>query len=331
VLRIGLTGGIGAGKSTVSRRLAELGAHLVDADLVAREVVVPGSPGLAAVVAEFGPGVLLPDGGLDRPGLGRIVFGDPAARARLNAVLHPRIAARTVELMAAAPVDSIVVHDMPLIVENGLAAGYHLVVVVDAPEQLRADRLVRDRGATAEDAWQRIRAQATDEQRRAVADVLLDNSGEVAPVLAATQALWSRRLVPFAANLREHRPGPRPTTVVDADPAWPEQARRLLARLAVVAGAQALRLDHVGPTTRPGAPALDLLELQLVLPDLHVADRLRDPLEQAGFVRLPGERWDDLPDGGRWPKRVHASADPGRAAELHLRPADSPAVSLPPR
>jgi dephospho-CoA kinase len=329
VLRIGLTGGIGAGKSTVSRRLAELGAHVVDADQVAREVVVPGSPGLAAVVAEFGDGVLLPDGSLDRPGLGRIVFGDAEARARLNGILHPRIAARSAELMAAAPADGIVVHDMPLIVENGLAARYHLVVVVDAPESVRAERLVRDRGSSVEDAWQRIRAQATDEQRRAVADVLLDNSGDLDPVLAATTALWQERLVPFAGNLRAGRPAALPEQPVETDPALPAQARRLLARLALVAGPEALRLDHVGPTAEPGTPAPDLLDLQLVVRDLAVADRLGEPLAQAGFVPLPeaAQVLAGRPGGGA--ERRFGSCDPGRPAVLHVRPADSPAVELP--
>lgn len=325
MLRVGLTGGIGAGKSTVSRRLAELGAVVVDADQVAREVVVPGSEGLAAVAAEFGPEILLPDGTLDRPGLGRVVFGDPAALARLNGILHPRIAARTAQLVAQAPAGAVVVHDMPLIVENGLAAGYHLVVVVDAPEQVRADRLVRDRGSTPEEAWQRIRAQATDEQRRAVADVLLDNSGEVAPVLAATEALWTGRLLPFEQNLRENRPAPWPDAVGPADPHWPDQARRLAARVAAVTQPHVRRVDHVGPTAVPGAAAADVLRLQLVVPDLRVADRLRAPLEHAGFPQLTADRWDDVA-GGRWPKRTHASCDPGRPAELTLRPADSPAV-----
>lgn len=329
MLRVGLTGGIGAGKSTVSRRLAELGAHVVDADLVAREVVVPGSAGLAAVVEEFGPGVLLPDGALDRPGLGRIVFGDAAALARLNGILHPRIAARTAELMAAAPADGIVVHDMPLIVENGLAAGYHLVVVVDAPEPVRAARLVRDRGSSEEEAWQRIRAQATDERRRAVADVLLDNSGEVGPVLAATTALWHDRLLPFAANLHAGVVAERPVQVVPADPAWPAQARRLLARLAQVAGGEALRLDHVGATARLGGPAPDLLDLQLVVRDLAAADRLREPLARAGFPRLPGDLAGDPVDDDPAAERRHGSCDPGRPAVLHVRPADSPTVELP--
>ena len=192
--RIGLTGGIGAGKSTVARELERLGALVVDADAIAREVVAPGTPGLAAVVAEFGDSVLTPDGSLDRPALGRIVFADPAARARLEAITHPLIRAESARRAAAAPPGAVVVHDVPLIVERGLAAQYDLVVVVGADEDVRLERLVRDRGMTREDALARIRAQATDAERRAVADVWLDNSGTQEELLAQVRDLWRERL-----------------------------------------------------------------------------------------------------------------------------------------
>ena len=192
--RIGLTGGIGAGKSTVARELERLGALVVDADAIAREVVAPGTPGLAAVVAEFGDSVLTPDGSLDRPALGRIVFADPAARARLEAITHPLIRAESARRAAAAPPGAVVVHDVPLIVERGLAAQYDLVVVVGADEDVRLERLVRDRGMPREDALARIRAQATDAERRAVADVWLDNSGTQEELLAQVRDLWRERL-----------------------------------------------------------------------------------------------------------------------------------------
>jgi len=194
VTRIGLTGGIGAGKSTVARELARLGALVVDADAIAREVVAPGTPGLAAVVAEFGDSVLAPDGSLDRAALGRVVFADPAARERLEAVTHPLIGAESARRTAAAPPGTVVVHDVPLIVERGLAAQYDLVVVVGADEDVRIDRLVRDRGMTREEALARIRAQATDAQRRAVADVWLDNSGTREELLENVRELWRERL-----------------------------------------------------------------------------------------------------------------------------------------
>jgi len=193
VLRIGLTGGIGSGKSTVAARLAELGAVVVDSDQLAREVVAVGSPGLARVVERFGPDVLRPDGSLDRPGLGRLVFGDPAALADLNAIVHPLVRARSEELtvQAAAGGAAAVVHDVPLLVENGLAGNYDVVLVVQAPLELRLQRLA-GRGMDAETARARIAAQASDEQRRAVADVVLDNSGSFEHLAAQVDAAWAR-------------------------------------------------------------------------------------------------------------------------------------------
>lgn len=194
MLNVGLTGGIGSGKSAVSARLAALGALVVDADVLAREVVGPGTPGLAAVAAEFGPVILTDDATLDRAALGRLVFADPARLAALNAVVHPLVAARTAKVLAAAPSDSVVVHDVPLLVENGLASRYDLVVVVDAPVEVAMDRLVRLRGMSVPDAEARMAAQATREQRRAVADVVLNNSGSLAELDQQVDALWQRVL-----------------------------------------------------------------------------------------------------------------------------------------
>ncbi|GAC1322131.1 MAG: hypothetical protein NVSMB13_00010 [Mycobacteriales bacterium] len=188
---MGLTGGIGSGKSEVARRLSARGAVVIDADVIARAVVEPGTPGLAAVVAEFGPGVLRPDGSLDREALGRTVFGDPDARRRLNAIVHPLVGEQTQQEYAAAPPDAIVVHDVPLLVENGLAPAYDVVVVVDAPEPVRLGRLTRLRGMTETDARQRIAAQASDDERRAVADVLIDNGGELAALEPQVERVWT--------------------------------------------------------------------------------------------------------------------------------------------
>jgi dephospho-CoA kinase len=197
MVRIGLTGGIGAGKSTVATRLRDLGATVIDADRIAREVVEPGTPGLAAVVDAFGSQMLLPDGHLDRAALGRVVFGDEEQRQRLNGILHPLIGERTLELMAQAPPDAVLVHDVPLLVENSLSPGFQLVIVVDAPEEERVHRLVEDRGITADEAWARIRSQATEEARRMVADVWIDNSGSRAKTLAQVDACWRDRIEPL--------------------------------------------------------------------------------------------------------------------------------------
>jgi dephospho-CoA kinase len=195
VLRIGLTGGIGSGKSTVAALLAQHGARVVDADRIAREVVEPGTPGLTAVVAEFGEGVVTADGALDRPALAALVFGDPAARARLDAVVHPLVRARAAELVAAAPADAVVVQDVPLLVETGQAGCFDLVLVVETDLGTRVARLV-DRGLTADDARARIASQATDEQRRAVADVLLHNDGDREALAAQVDRFWAERVQP---------------------------------------------------------------------------------------------------------------------------------------
>ena len=193
-MQIGLTGGIGSGKSTAAGRFAELGALVIDADALAREVVEPGTEGLAAVVAEFGEPVLDGDGRLDRPALARVVFGDDAARGRLNGIVHPLVRARAAELIAAAPAGTVVVQDVPLLVETGQAGAYDLVVVVEAPEELRVQRLVQDRDMPAEQARARMAAQATDDQRRAVADVVLVNDGTRDDLRAKVDELWADRI-----------------------------------------------------------------------------------------------------------------------------------------
>jgi dephospho-CoA kinase len=191
VLRVGLTGGIGSGKTEVSRRLAGLGAVVIDADAVAREVVEPGTPGLAEVIEAFGPEVLLPDGSLDRTRLGEIVFASPDQRGRLNAIVHPKVGARMAELEAAAGPDAIVVHDVPLIAENNLAGGFDTVVVVDASPAAQARRLTGQRGMTREQADARMGAQASREQRLAIADIVIDNSGSLAELDRQVGELWS--------------------------------------------------------------------------------------------------------------------------------------------
>jgi len=195
VLNIGLTGGIGSGKSTVSALLAERGAVIVDADRIAREVVEPGTPGLAAVVSAFGEGVVGPDGGLDRAALAAVVFADAEARARLDGIVHPLVRARAAEVVAAAPPDAVLVHDIPLLVETGQAGRYELVLVVQADLDTRVARLVR-RGMTEDDARARIATQATDEQRAAVADVVLDNSGTREELATRVERFWTEQVLP---------------------------------------------------------------------------------------------------------------------------------------
>jgi dephospho-CoA kinase len=193
-VRIAVTGGIGSGKSAVAARLAALGAVVVDADRIAREVVEPGSPGLAAVVAEFGPGVLTPEGALDRPAMAALVFADAERRAALEAIVHPLVGRRSAQLLAEAPQDALVVYDVPLLAESaggrlGRASDFDAVVVVEAPLETRVARLA-GRGLAEADARARIAAQATDEERRAIADHVVVNDGDLAALDAAIDRLW---------------------------------------------------------------------------------------------------------------------------------------------
>jgi dephospho-CoA kinase len=198
MLNVGLTGGIGAGKSEVARLLVACGAVLVDSDRIAREVVAPGTEGLAAVAAEFGPGVLKDDGSLDRAALGAVVFGDERRRAALNAIVHPLVRRRSEELRLAAGPDAIVVHDVPLLAENAMAPLYDLVIVVDAGERTREERLVRVRGMAPQEARARMAAQAGREERLAVADIVIDNDGPLDALEPQVRAVW-RRLTDAAA------------------------------------------------------------------------------------------------------------------------------------
>ena len=190
-MRVGLTGGVGSGKSTVATLLAEHGAVVIDADAIAREVVEPGTPGLEGVVARFGHDVLSADGALDRAALAAIVFNDEQARLDLNAVVHPLIGARTVELMQAAPPEAILVQDIPLLVEGNLAAGFDVVVVVEADVRTRLARL-EARGLPEADARARMATQATDEQRRAVAHEVVNNDRDLESLRADVDELWRR-------------------------------------------------------------------------------------------------------------------------------------------
>ena len=372
MLRVGLTGGIGAGKSTVSRRLAERGAVVVDADLLAREVVAPGSAGLAAVTAAFGPGVTAADGSLDRAALGGLVFGNPEARARLEAITHPLIRALTERRFAAAPQTAVVVHDIPLLVELGYEDRYHLTVVVHAGAEERVRRVVAGRGVRPGDAQARVASQADDAARRRAADVWLDNTGAPEELLREVDLLWDDRLLPFEAGVRSRTPAARPAGLVltAPDPTWRSTGARLAARVARAAGDAAIRVDHIGSTSVPGLVAKDVVDLQLVVADLAVADAVADRLGLAGFPRRGGG-WADTPKpdpapggpagpggpggpGGQggvggpagpaglagsgrpdaapstWEKRLHGSADPGRAVNLHVRAAGSPGARYAP-
>ncbi|MDH6195200.1 dephospho-CoA kinase [Mycobacterium frederiksbergense] len=324
MLRIGLTGGIGAGKSTVSATFSELGGIVVDGDVIAREVVEPGTAGLAALVDAFGSDILLADGALNRPALAAVAFSDDEKRATLNGIVHPLVADRRSELITSAieaQKNPVIIEDIPLLVESQMAPMFPLVIVVNADVELRVKRLIEYRGFSEDDARARISAQATEDQRRAVADVWLDNSGSPGALVEQARALWYERILPFADNLRTGQPARAEVAVVPADPSWPDQARRIVARLQTACGHRAVRIDHIGSTAVPGLDAKDIIDVQVTVPSLEVADELAGALHNAGYPRVAGITA-DVPhsdDLSVWHKRFHASADPGRPTNVHIR------------
>ncbi|MEZ5211193.1 MULTISPECIES: dephospho-CoA kinase [unclassified Gordonia (in: high G+C Gram-positive bacteria)] len=315
MIRVGLTGGIGAGKSTVAKTLVAQGAHHIDADRIAREVVEPGTPGLAALVDAFGPEILDSHGALNRPALAARAFADEEGVKKLNAITHPLIGARTQELTAAAPADAVILHDVPLLVEGNMAPFYDAVIVVHADAESRLHRLVSLRGMDDADARKRIEAQASDAQRRAVADIWLDNSGT--PEELAEQALqvWNDRVLPLRENHSRGVAAPLPTAVVDADPAWAVIGTRVVNRLWALLGAGAKRIEHVGPTAEPGTPAPPVIDVAVIVADDAAADEAARLLHAGGFPVIDAE-------GGVTPARTHGAADPGRPVRIHLRVED---------
>jgi dephospho-CoA kinase len=327
VLRVGLTGGIGSGKSLVADVLRELGAVVTDADRVAREVVQPGEPALAAIAARFGPDVLLPDGTLDRPALAAIVFPAPDRLHALEAITDPAIAARSAQRRARVPSDRIDVYDFPLLVERGLWVHEHLTLVVGAPEGLRVDRLVNQRGLPESDVRARIAAQATDEQRRAAADLWVDNGGTRESARKQVERIWSERLVPFDENLRHGLPSRRDDVLELAkpDPAWALRGARVVARIAAALAGQGVRVDHVGSTSVPGLVAKDIIDVQVGLRRLGDAGRtgFDGALRRAGYLLAPDYVADRRHPGGApaagWDKRCYGSVDPGMHVHVHVR------------
>jgi dephospho-CoA kinase len=333
MLRIGLTGGIGAGKSALSATFAECGGVIVDGDVISREVVQPGTEGLVSLVEAFGEDILQADGSLDRPALAAKAFADDEARKKLNGIVHPLVGKRREEIIASVPEDSVVVEDIPLLVESGMAPMFPLVVVVNADVELRVQRLTGQRGMPEDDARARIAAQADDDQRRAVADIWLDNSGSQEELVERARDVWNHRIVPFAHNVAERRVVRAPATVVPADPTWPDQARRIVARLSTACGHRALRVDHVGSTAVPEFDAKDVIDVQVTVESLAVADELAEDLLAAGYPGIPQidrdeakpgarstvDEFDHSDDAALWHKRIHGSADPGRPTNVHIR------------
>ncbi|GAA2008249.1 dephospho-CoA kinase [Brevibacterium samyangense] len=298
MLRIGLTGGIGAGKSTVARLFEDRGVPVIDADAIAREVVEPGEPALAALEREFGSEVLAVDGSLDRAALAARAFASPERTAALNAIMHPAIGERTAARYAAHAEAPIVVHDVPLLVENGLFVNYHLCVLVDVPAEVRLARLLGSRGMDEADARRRIAAQASDADRYAACDVVLDNSGVPADLETAFGRLWEDRIVPFAEALRTGRPAAAPAALCGLTE--PGRADRHLARVVRALG-------------DPEAQAAPVVSNRSTRPThrLRVTPANAQQAAEAP-ARLAAAGWFPTGEG------AFASADPGAPALLVL-------------
>ena len=291
-----MTGGIGAGKSTVAKTFADRGGYLIDADKIAREVVEPGSVGLRQLVDAFGPEILAEDGSLDRPALAAKAFSDDERRQQLNAITHPLIGARTQTLLEAAPADAIVVQDIPLLVENHSAPFFHFVVIVGADEELRVHRLTTFRGLDEADARARIAAQATDDQRRAVADAWLDNSGTPEQLAEAAARLWDERLVPLEEAVRQAVPAEPDAAAVAQDPNPASLATRISNRLWALCGANATAVEVATDGPVPS--------LRVVARDDAATAAITAALPAGGFAATsPGE---------------FASSDAGRPAVVSV-------------
>lgn len=325
MLRVGLTGGIGSGKSTVTSLLRELGAVVTDADQAAREVVAAGRPALAAIAAQFGPGVIRADGTLDRAALAAVVFPDPARLAALEAITDPAIADHVRVLRAAVPRDRVDVYDMPLLVERGTWVHEHLTLVVGASERVRLDRLVTQRGMPLDDARARIAAQAGDDQRRAAADLWVDNEGSREDTAEQVRRLWRDRLVPFDENLRRGIRSARTVgaRIVAADPSWAAQGARVVARIAAALAGRGVHVEHVGSTSVPGLAAKDVVDIQVGV--LRMTDAqapgFAEALAHAGYLRVFGHDVDHV-DADHFrplPKHFYGGCDPSRVVNVHVR------------
>lgn len=291
----------------MSAIFATHGAIIVDGDVIAREVVEPGTGGLARLVEAFGAEILLPDGALNRPALAAVAFSDDEKRATLNGIVHPLVGQRRAEIIAAASTSGevVIVEDIPLLVESQMAPLFPLVLVVHADVETRVTRLTELRGMPEADARARIAAQASEEQRRVVADVWLENSGDQQVLKDLAEQLWEHRILPFAQNLQRGTPVPAPVESVPFDPSWADQAGRIVARLQTACGHRARSVEHVGPTAVPGTDTPDVIDIKVTV-DAQSVDELPGALRGVGY----------LPVGGTGD---YASADPGRPTNVYVR------------
>ena len=320
MLRIGLTGGIGAGKSTVSAVFNERGGIIVDGDVIAREVVEPGTDGLAQLVEAFGEDILLPDGALNRPALAAKAFVDDERRAKLNSIVHPLVGQRRLEIIESVPDDAVVVEDIPLLVETGMAPMFPLVVVVtaDIATRVNAPHQARDGRGRRQGAHRGAGfGGAAPRDRRCAAGQF----GLTGAARTSRPRHLANRVLPLAHNIRTRQTvSPKPE-LVPYDGTWPEHAQRIIKRIQTACGEKALRVDHVGSTAVEGMDAKDVIDVQITVDSLDVADQIADALAGVGYPRIE-HITTDVPhtdDASLWRKRIHGAADPGRPANVHIR------------
>lgn len=317
MLIVALTGGIGSGKSAAAEYLRECGAITVDSDQLARLVVEPGTPGLAALADRFGAEVIKA-GNLDRAKMASIVFADAQARADLEGIIHPLIRAEFARFVTQQSADAIIVNEVPLLAEKQLQGGYQLVLAVTSSEANRRARL-QSRGLVEAEIDARLKAQMSDSERVAYCDVILDNNGSPEDLRESVNQLWTTRLKPFEENLRLERSASRTGTVSiqASDPQWPVVAQRLISRLQ--AHVDAVRIEHIGSTSVPGLKAKNVIDLQVSVSDLSKVSATQ--FLQAGFVPHPITEDSPRPSAPqeRWAKKFFVSADPMRAVNVHVR------------
>lgn len=318
MLIVGLTGGIGSGKSAVASIFRHLGASIIDADLIAHEVLAPGGAGTQRVVERFGSQILK-EGAIDRAALATIVFSDASALADLESITHPLIRERFEVLVSQLPDDAIVIHDVPLLAEKDLECEYHLVIGVTSKIEVRRERLAL-RGMSSAEMDLRMNSQLTDDERSRHCDVIIDNNSSLEDLSCQVSDLWEERLRPFEENLRLVRPAVRSSALElnESREEWPLVAQRLLNRLRKHVSASGF--EHVGSTAVPGLRAKAVIDLQVSVDDLSRVDS--QGFLRAGFVPHPTIDRDSprpsAPDIS-WPKKFFVSADPMRPVNLHVR------------
>lgn len=322
MIKIGLSGGIGSGKSTVVKMLSSCGAYIIDSDKLAREVVEPGTPGLHSIVEHFGEKVLAESGELNRNALSAIVFQSDEARKVLNSITHPRIAQRTQQLIEEAPRDSIIVHDTPLLVELNLGVFYDAVIIVWASMETRLHRLQKYRDMPQEEALSRIHAQTSDEIRSQTADVVIDNNSTVEAARAQVYDLFYHYLVPWRDHLIEGEPLSMPISLVShqgKNPIAPKIIARLWTLLHSVTDSGIVSIEHIGATSMNLSLGQDIIDIHITVTHWNKKDIILSTLKDGGYVMVKYRH-----DEEKLAEYILSSTNPLRKSCIYIHHVDNP-------